>query len=277
MKNTAFCLFEDFYQKKNMGSSRIRGRWLLNYMPEAEKFVQGKNYEVVIYQKAYWKEHMRAFKGIKILDICDADWMEGLEIVELLKEVDCITTSSENLKEAVEKFTDTPVRFIPDRIDFNEIPKPRGEHYGKAKMAVWYGYSHNMDVINPCLMKIKKMGLKLKVISDGNYITRECDVENVKWEEHTVNQEIKKADFAILPTFTNGRFRFKSNNKETLAWALGLPVAKTSHELERFMSAEERNKERNQNLTLVKNKYDIMDSVKELREIIDKIKWKRSK
>jgi len=61
--------------RKDIGSSRIRGEWLANNCGDTEIFIQGKAYDVVIYQKAYWVEHAKLFKGIKILDLCDPDWL----------------------------------------------------------------------------------------------------------------------------------------------------------------------------------------------------------
>ena len=67
--------FEQFHGRKDIGSSRIRAKWVINHWPEAEEFVFGQKYDVVIYQKAYWLEHAQEFKGLKILDICDADFL----------------------------------------------------------------------------------------------------------------------------------------------------------------------------------------------------------
>jgi len=62
--------FELYEGRKNIGSSRIRGRWLAKYWKEAELYKSGEDYDVMIYQKAYWVEHAKLFKGVKIFDIC---------------------------------------------------------------------------------------------------------------------------------------------------------------------------------------------------------------
>lgn len=257
-----FVLFEKFHQRRNIGSSRIRGHWLLKYMPEAELFVQGKEYSVHYYQKVYWKEMAREFKGVKILDICDPDWLDGLEIVSFLKEMDAITCPTEKMKEVLERMTDKPVFVIPDRVDFEALPPPK-KHSGRAKKVVWFGYSHNMDVLNPCLLKLKKMNLTLKVISDGSYMTGECAVENVKWDALTVDKEIQDADFALLPDKLEGRWIYKSPNKMWHCWSLGLPVAKTAADVERFMDGDERVKEAEEKYEWARENADVKQSVEE--------------
>jgi hypothetical protein len=129
-----------------------------------------------------------------------------------------------------------------------------------------------MDVLDPCLQKLRKMGLTLKIISDGNYNTSECLVENVKWDIDTVNKEIQECDFALLPEKLDGRWLYKSPNKTHQSWALGLPVAKTAYDLEKFMDGEERQKEAKKNYEWVMENCDVKKSVEKLRNIIINIK-----
>lgn len=271
MKKIGFLLFENYWQRKDIGSSRIRGNWLIKYMPEAELYQQGKNYDAIIYQKVYWKENVRAFKGKKVLDICDPDWLDGVEIVEFIKNVDAITVPTERMKQDIEKMTDKPVYMIRDRVDFEGLPQPK-KHEGDAKKVVWFGYSHNIDVIYPAFLKLRKMGLELIVISNDTINTKECKLTNVKWNIETVNQELQKADFALLPEHLRGRFAYKSDNKTVQCWALGLPVAKTPIDLERFMKAEERQKEADEKYKWVKENCDVRKSVEEMRKVLNDIK-----
>lgn len=268
----AFVLMDNFWQRKGIGSSRIRGRWIIKYLNriegvEAEELVQGKEYDVMVFQKVYWKEMARAFQGINILDICDPDWLEGAEVVSFCKEMDLITVPTEAMKEAIEKFTDTPVAIIPDGVDMEILP-PQKKHMGTAKKVVWFGYSNNMEVLYPAFSSIKKLGLKLLVVSDGNLNTSECEVENVKWNAETCDAIYQEADFALLPEKTNGRFLYKSNNKTLHAWALGLPVAKTQQEMERFMNGEERKKEATIRYAEAKEGFSVAKSAKMLYSLI---------
>lgn len=269
-KTVGFMLFESYLQRKNIGSSRIRGRWLIESMPEAEAFVQGKIYDTIIFQKVYWKEMARAFQGKKILDICDPDWLDGFELVSFLKEMDAVTVPTQALKEAISKYTDKPIFVIVDRVKMADMNPPK-HHEGDAKKVVWFGYSHNSDVLDGTLMTLKKMGLTLKVVSDGTYMTSECKVENVKWDALTWQDEIQSADICLLPEKLSGRAKYKSQNKTHQAWALGMPVAKTVADLERFMDGGERQKESEKNFQWMVDYGDVSKSVDEMREVIKSI------
>ena len=270
-KTVGFMLFEAYLQRKNIGSSRIRGQWLIDRMPEAERFVQGKEYETIIFQKVYLKEMARAFKGRKILDICDPDWLDGFELVSFLEEMDAVTVPTETLKEAISKFTKLPVYVIPDRVNLEEMNPPK-KHEGKAKKVVWFGYSHNSDVLDATLLNIKKLGLTLKVISDGVYSSSECPIEFVKWDPLTWQDEIQDCDICLLPDKLRGRALFKSPNKTHQAWVLGMPVAKTLLDLERFMDGEERQKEAEERYSWAKENCNVDKSVEEMRAVIASIK-----
>lgn len=274
MKKIGIVLFEAYHQQRNTASSRIRGHWLIKYWPEAEAFIQGKDYETVIYQKAYWKEHARAFKGKKILDICDPDWLDGIPTAEFMALMHAITVPTEALKEAIEKFTDTPVYVIKDRLDLDTLPPQKKDSGEKAKTAVWFGYHHNIHVLDPALDIIASNGLILKAISNGTLNSGECKIENIRWEPETVNAEIQKADFAILPQPTTGRHRYKSDNKERLAIALGLPVAKTSQDVKRFTDPDEREKEMLEKYPHTPDQwkdFDVRTSVEEMKAVIESI------
>ena len=87
--------FEQFHGRKNLGSSRIRGHWIIDNWQEAELFKQGQIYNIVIYQKAYFLEHAKVFKGLKILDLCDPDWLHwAYKVKEMIEYCDGITTST---------------------------------------------------------------------------------------------------------------------------------------------------------------------------------------
>lgn len=267
-----FVLMDSYWQKKGIGSSRIRGRWVIKYLNgienvEAEEFIQGVQYDVIVFQKAYWKEMARAFKGMKILDICDPDWLDGAEVVSFCRDMDFITVPTEGMKEAISAFTDKPIHVIPDGEDFGVLPEPK-IHEGRAKSVVWFGYSGNMDTLYPTFYSLKKLGLILKVVSDGHLNTSECKVENIRWEEETCDEEYQRADFALLPEKKGGRFKYKSDNKTIHSMALGLPVAKTKEELERFMEEGDRILESKTKLQQVRNENSVELSAKKLYEHI---------
>ncbi|KKM88237.1 hypothetical protein LCGC14_1260820, partial [marine sediment metagenome] len=131
----------------SIGSSIIRGDWIVKHWPEAELWSEGAPSDVLIFQKAYWQEMMQTYEGIKILDLCDPDWLSGdLELVKISKMVDAITCSSQGIYDFISKIVDIPVKFIPDRLDLDFFDLHK-EHVGRAKNVVWFGYSHNAKTI----------------------------------------------------------------------------------------------------------------------------------
>ena len=276
-KTIGILTFEKYHGRRDVGSSRIRGHWLIKYWDEAELFKPGKKYKVCLYQKAYFVEHAKAFSGIKILDLCDPEFLHwSYRTKQMLKEVDAVTTSTESLAEAIRKFTDKPVVYIPDRVDLEFHKETRRLHQGRAKWVVWFGYSAGFDMIKPVLHFLKKHNLNLIVISNklfnlpASYYDH-IELKNLPWKLETVNEDIVSADIVINPQSKKGKWKYKSNNKTITAWALGMPVANDVEELEKFLDGEERQKESQKKLQEVKELYDVKISVNEYQELISKI------
>lgn len=278
-----FLTFEQYHGKANIGSSRIRADYLIKYWNQAgedigtaSRYVFGGKYDVMVFQKVYWPEYARMFKGIKILDLCDADWLDwGYKIKEMIEEMDYITCSSMEIAKFISGITDKPVAFIPDRIDFDGLLPPK-KHSGKSKNVAWYGYAENFSQLDPAIPAIRKRKLDLYVISSKGYVPpvteREgYELHNLNWSPSTWQADLQKADIVVLPQIKNGRFKYKSDNKITQAWALGLPVAFLDKDLDRFASENERQKEADEKYKLVKEQYDCKQSVVELKDIIKEI------
>lgn len=266
-------LFERRHGKKAIGSSRIRGHWLIKYWPEAESFCQGQKYDAVIFQKVFLFDYWKHYDGIKILDLCDPDWLSGEPITRGLKDIDAITTSTEELAKTVRKMTDKPVVYIPDRVDLKAYSTVK-EHKEKAKSVVWFGYSHNIEPLNMALPFMKRYNLNLTVVSDKPFLQAD---NNIAFRQDRLPEELLKHDMAVFPEFKEKRFRFKSNNRTIQCWALGLPVATTPDELTKFLSPEERNKEGKKRRKEVEEKYDVKLSVKEMKDLICDIQKNKNK
>lgn len=273
MSKVGILTFEQFNGKKNLGSSKIRGQWVINKWPEAKKFMQGGKYDAVIYQKAYFVDHAKAFKGKKIFDICDPDFLHwGYRTVEMITECDAVTTSTEALAEQMRHFTDKPVFCVPDRLDLDELSK-RKYHKGDAKWIVWYGYSHNFDMLKGVLPTLKSLKLNLMVISDGGFnpgigYSDSIQVRNLPFSWKTIYDDILDGDIVINPQSKKGRWQYKSNNKTIMSWALGMPVATDFESLKRFISEEERRKEQVAKLQEVKEQWDVSLSVQQYKDIL---------
>lgn len=280
---TAILTFEEYESRpyNSVGSSRIRGRWLLNHWKEAEQFIFGERYDVIIYQKAYFMKHIRDYPAIKIFDMCDKDWPDK-PIVEIMQYVDAIVTSTEPLAEEIKKMRgdlEIPVICIPDRVDLNEVKRIKKD-YGqeKIKKAVWYGYYHNFQAMKSALWDLAERNIDLTIISDKYpvYIRGyDIEVDSREYNQDTIYQDLAEHDICLNPRLDRGKWKLKSNNKTIIAWAIGVPVATTLDELDKLDTAEAREKEAEKRLKEVKNKWNIELSVKEYQELIKKL-WKRN-
>lgn len=281
MKNKIGILtFEQFQGRQNIGSTRIRVTWPLEYWEEAEQHKMGGKYDVMIYQKAYWLEHMKRFEGIKIIDMCDPDFFHwGYRIKECIDNCDAVTTSTIELAKYISKLTDKPVWCIPDRLNLPVFDGLKKDHTGKgkAKTAVWYGYSENFPMLDSAIDSLIKCGVEdLIVIASkrGLYTlpagaTGKLRVTNLPWSQETYNTDILRGDLVINPQSKRGRFKYKSNNKTINAWAMGMPVAHTPEELMVFMDEDARVAEGERRYKQVREEYDVKKTVDEYRELIN--------
>lgn len=274
-----FITFEDFHIRKNIGSSRIRAKWVAKNWPGAEMYKAGKKYDVEIYQKVYWLNRLKQYPGIKILDVCDPDWLDpNSQIMEAIQHVDAITYPTAKFGEFFGQVApDVTRKQIPDRLDLS-LFKAKKEHKGKAKKVVWFGYAHNQAALKQAATTLSYKNLELTIISNDirvnlNTLARKDLVKFIKWDENTVHKEIQKCDIAILPPHPTQAYnhQFKSNNKTITAWALGLPVAKNGEELEYYMDEKNRQKEMAQRRVEIREKYDVKLSVIDYLNVISEI------
>jgi len=270
----------------SVGSSRIRARWLLPYWEEAEEYHIGRKYDVLIFQKAYYKKMLQDFQGIKIFDICDPDWLEPKPVFETISYCNAVVCATETLAEYIKKFVkNKPIIIIPDRVNLDEVKIIHPEHKEKAKTCVWFGYSSNLIYVERTFDFLASMGLSLTIISETTMALPQTklDYKFIKYRFNLINEEVVKYDFVIMPDTSpdtldlNGRLKYKSNNKTIQSWAWGMPVAYNPKDIERFMSGEEREKERLLRLKEVKEKWDVRLSVKEYKELILELKGVNSK
>ena len=285
MEKGGIILFEQMQGDNYLGSSRIRGHWLVDYWnrdktidSSLEVFKQGAKYDFLILQKAYWIEYTEKFEGIKILDLCDPDWLGGAVIKRMSNSVDGITTSSQTLADALKEITDKPIKFIPDRQDLDFHPFIK-KHKGQAKRVCWFGYSHNSEELYQVVRSLDKLGLKLTVISNCRPPCKYAD-ENVQYDwknpSFDFNKEVTDCDIVIMPSHINALGKYKSLNKTYTSWALGMPVANSEADLKRFLDADERNKEAEKRIKEVREKYDIRLSIKEFSNFIKQLKQQRN-
>jgi hypothetical protein len=259
------------------GSTRIRVTWPLRYWPEAEEFTLGHRYDAVIFQKVYWVAYAAALRATKILDLCDPDFLgDAARCTAMFDHCDAITCSSDALTEHVATLTRTPVSTIPDRIDFAAVGSRRKTHRGRTATAAWFGYARNyamLDSIVPALLRLEIP--RLIVIAEPALLYRlpaeasgRIALDQRTWSETTIYRDLLDADVVLNPRRDTGEWRFKSLNKTTLAWALGLPVAHDGDELARLMTEDARRHEARRRLLEVRSTSDVRATVEDYRRLI---------
>ena len=284
--NCRFMTFENFHGKRDIGSTYIRVHQLIKYWEEAELYLYGENPEVLIFQKVYCTPDYTFpahFEGIKILDLCDADWLNGVtSIKETVDAVDAVTCSSDNLTNFIKQMTNKPVVTIKDRFDLAEIPKPK-KHTKIAKTVVWFGYRHNAELLKPAMRTLSEMNLDLLVIADDDPLAwqwllrheaekyRTKNYKYLKYTNETIYKDLQRADICLLPAGTRPIDHFKSNNKTVKAILAGLPVATNADELRQLIEPLNRSKYMEEHYKKTKEDFDVHKSIEELKQLIEQI------
>lgn len=283
-----FQTFEQYHNKRGVGSTRIRVHNLINKWPEAGLYQYGEKADVMVFQKVYCTYDYKFpahYPGIKILDTCDVDWHStpDIYIKETLDAMDAVVVTTTNLQALLQQMTDTPVRIIKDRFIISNFPK-RKVHRGTAKRCVWFGYVHNAELLKFAIASLEKRGMHLTVVSnedpsawrwaeDPDKFQRSYSY--VKYNQDTVYQELQKADIAILPKGYRPEDRYKSENRTVIAQLCGLPVAQDADDLDRLASADGRNQALDTIYDNLRIDYDVSKSVSDYKELIDEINRKR--
>src|SRR5436190_21512210 len=217
-----FFTYTQFHGKQEpVGSDFIRVKQLLKYWPEAGLYKYGERPDTLIFTKVFVSQDYRFpadYKGIKILDICDPMWFEGHNVVEMAQLCNAVTCPTEPMADFIRQFHGNVV-VIPDRFDLEVIPKPKPPK-GKAKKVVWFGYSHNAELLRPAIPLLEAKKLDLFIISNDDPIVNRWGVRDKKeyysykkYSEETIYDMLQTADFAILPDGNRPVDYFKSNNK----------------------------------------------------------------
>lgn len=283
MKVEAFTYSRYHGKTESVGSTYIRIEQLYKYWSDFSPYTYGSNPDVLIFQKVFMSPDYRFpahFEGIKILDICDPMWLEGVDVVETCNEMDAVTAPTQTIADFIRQFHSN-VHVIPDRYDIEIIPKPK-QHTEKAKTVVWFGYSHNIETFKPAVRVIEELGLNLLVISnDDPFINRWSTNKDhwytyLKYDEATIWRDLQSADFAILPDGFRPVDPFKSNNRTIRANLAGLPVARDIDEVSLYLDPKERQKWFDSNYDNIVKEYDVRLSVEQFKGVIDEIKDKRS-
>jgi len=272
-------------QYGSIGSSMIRARWLAEKWPEANEWKHGDTFDAIILQKVYWMDMVKDFQGVKILDMCDPDWMKSEQtscrFVEMSEYIDAITCSTDELTNVIKKFiTRIPVITIPDRLNL-DLFTIKKKHTEPAKSVVWFGYYHKAkEVLNQVMKSLQKRKLSLYVISNSQFIPDNdygVEVSNIMWTPNDAFMDIQSGDFVINPPSPFKELRFKSNNKTLISWALGMPVVQEADDMDKFLDSKERQKEVDMRQKEINEKHDIKFSIKQYQDLICSIQESKKK
>jgi hypothetical protein len=286
--NIRFFTFSAYHGKTpSAGSTIIRVDQLLDYWPEAALYKFGEKPDVLIFQKVYVTPDYKFpihFPGIKILDICDPDHVDGAFIKQTIDAVDAVTCPTVHMATFIKQFTDKPVVVIPDRYDLKEFPKPR-THTESGKTVVWFGYRHNAETLKPAMDLINRCGLNLLVIADDDpmpwqwlppQVSEDFRYNRYQYLKHSndymqLHLDLQLADFAVLPKGTRPVDAFKSDNKATRAILCGLPVAYFAEDVRTLIDAGARTKFMEENYEKTRAKYDVRRSVDQYKDLIKQL------
>lgn len=275
-----------YHGKKNVGSVKIRVDNLIKYWPEAERYKYGEKPDAMIFQKVYVTQDYRFpiyYPGIKILDICDPDWLEGVMIKETVDAVDAIVVPTQPLADFIKQLSDKPVRVIKDRFDLSEFPKPK-KHTGPVKRVVWFGYAHNAELLKSALPLLEREEIELLVISDkdpmawqwASHISSKAEAYRSKYiykgyNPETIYKLIQQGDVCILPKGYRPQDVFKSENKTIIANLCGLPVATHDGELADLQDPVHRAEVAKRDYDKAVKDYDCRISVQEYKDLIGEL------
>lgn len=264
---------------KASGSTFLRCDGLVANAEDFKVWRHGHKYDNLIFQKAYWKEMMTLFKGPKILDLCDPDWLTGnVDIIATGRLADAITCSSERLTDLVRRyFPHKQVMHVPDRLNFKVFPPGRPPHTGRAGKITWFGFINNAHETLPALASvIRKHDLQLTIISDFPYSQQDeiagLQPAFIKYAQSTAYHFIRDSDIVLNPKSEKALYKYKSNNKTIISWKLNVPVAETGDDLEMLLDPGERNRQVAEKKDLVENEYNITRSAGQYRELLESIR-----
>ena len=273
--------YSRYHGKNDVGSSRLRVHQLQKYWSDYQEYKYGELPDVLVLQKVYmqsdWK-WIAKIPCIKILDICDPDWLEGQHIKETVDAVDGITCPTQPMADFLAQLSNKPIKVIPDRHDIANVP-PLKTHIKPLKKLVWFGYRQNSDLLRPAISVLERLNLDLTVISNDDPFVHKWatpawakNYTFKKFDEETILTGLRKYDACLLPQGNRPQDRFKSNNKTTLAWLAGLPVITDIETIQYLSDATGRNEMANKCCNTAMNKFDVKLSVKEMQEFINELR-----
>lgn len=186
--------------------------------------------DIIFFRTPNNKELQKAKQqgAIAIYDVCDL-WfalMNRKTMELMMNKCDLITTSTQGLKIAIEKKFNKQIIVVPSALDWDYKSKKVKGIKRRNKVAVWTSYGHAFFNLEMIYHNLIDKGIKIKVISSIDFLDRfkyKKNIEFIEWDLETVDFEIAKADFMVVPLRDRQANRIKEEHRMLKAWAIGLP------------------------------------------------------
>lgn len=199
--------------EREMGSSRIRFFNLLSKLKKlfATVFIASdKSADIIIFQKINCKKKLLSAKKSGIFCCFDIDDYFPEMFDDMIKYSDLVITSTEYLREKLLKLNKNVI-VIPNSLDVDDYNIPlasRGKN--EETKFCWYGWSANSYILD-------KLNLR-------DLVTTISDVGDIKYDINTIDEEIQKFDYVIIPQEQNEHTLAKTHCRMLKALYLGVPV-----------------------------------------------------
>lgn len=259
------------------GSIQIRAEWPAKYWDGADVYDRSQRltgYDLYVFQKLYLTAFARKLlrhlatqrnRGeCKIaFDLCDPDFLEPEHEQRMsyaLPLFDFAIATTQPIADYLNWWLPTYV--IPDRVDLSireKVGRKLTFRRGDKPSLVWAGYANHTSALDELRPAIQTMRLHLETIA----------VEApIPFDQFW--QQVLQYDILVNPRPNVPPYTYKSDNKTLIAWALGMPVARTPEEIAKLCNEKQRWLESAIRYQDVENKHDVRLSVQQWQDIATK-------
>lgn len=190
--------------------------------------IRMRRFDVVVFQKVFdegaihFAARLRSEGTRTVFVLCD------VYETEMISSVDLVVVTSQYLVDFVKKRYGVNPICIDDALELSahrDGEKRNVRSPNSGSRAIWVGSRDNWEAISEIVEKhsslLADLNISLVTISDH-------PSASFPWSLERVQEECRKADFALLPTGTTPWALAKSSNRLSMFLSMGLPVIATS-------------------------------------------------